>query len=134
MDRLFLDANILFSAAYRPEAGLLWLWKLRAAVLCSSRYAFEEAKVNLTEGPQKRRLARLARSVQWFDATPRQLPGSISLPEKDRPILLAAIEARATHLVTGDVRHLGSYFDKRIEGILVVTPARYLEIRRLRKA
>jgi len=23
MDRLFLDANVLFSAAYRPNAGLL---------------------------------------------------------------------------------------------------------------
>jgi predicted nucleic acid-binding protein len=129
MDRLFLDANKLFSAAYRPKAGLLRLWNLRDVVLCSSRYAIEEAKVNLTEGTQKRRLARLARSVQWFDDTPRQLPGSISLPEKDRPILLAAIEARATQLITGDVRHFGPYFDKRTAGILVVTPARYLEIR-----
>jgi predicted nucleic acid-binding protein len=133
MDRLFLDANILFSAAYRPDAGLLWLWKVRASVLCSSRCAFEEAKVNLTEGHQKQRLARLAQNVQWFDAAPRQLPGSVSLPEKDRPILLAAIEARATHLITGDVRHFGPYFGKRIEGILIVTPAQYLKIRKLDK-
>ena len=26
MDKLFLDANILFSAAYRANAGLLRLW------------------------------------------------------------------------------------------------------------
>lgn len=27
MDKLFLDANILFSAAYRSNAGLLRLWE-----------------------------------------------------------------------------------------------------------
>jgi hypothetical protein len=29
MDRWFLDANVLFSAAYRSEAGLLRLWQLK---------------------------------------------------------------------------------------------------------
>jgi hypothetical protein len=33
-----------------------------------------------------------------------ELPEGVSLPEKDVPILLAAIEARATHLLTGDLR------------------------------
>jgi predicted nucleic acid-binding protein len=127
MDRLFLDANILFSAAYRPNAGLLQLWKLKNVTLCSSHYALEEAKVNLTEDTQRRRLARLARSVQLFDATPRELPGGVTLPEKDVPILLAAMEARATHLITGDVRHFGPYFGKTIKGILVVSPAEYLK-------
>ena len=61
MDRLFLDANVLFSAAYRPSAGLLQLWKLRNVILCSSRYALEEARINLTEDAQRRRLTRLAR-------------------------------------------------------------------------
>jgi hypothetical protein len=89
----------------------------------------EEAEINLTEDVQRRRLARLARSILFFDASPRQLPGGISLPEKDKPILLAAIDARATHLVTGDVRHFGPYFGKTIEEILVVTPARYLRTR-----
>jgi len=126
MDRLFLDANVLFSAAYRPGAGLLRLWKLKGAILCSSRYAFEEARVNLSENAQRRRLARLARSVQLFDAASRELPASLSLPEKDVPILLAAIEARATHLITGDMRHFGSHFGKRIGGILVLSPADYL--------
>ena len=42
MDRLFLDANVLFSAAHRPEGRLLRLWKLDDVTLCSSRYALEE--------------------------------------------------------------------------------------------
>lgn len=127
MDRLSLDANILFSAAYRPSAGLLRFWKLKNVTLCSSHYALEEARINLTEDAQRRRLARLARGVQLFEATPRQLPAEVSLPEKDGPILLAAMDARATHLITGDFRHFGPYFGKRIEGILVVSPAHYLK-------
>jgi len=57
MDRLFLDANVLFSAAYRPNAGLLKLWKLKDVVLCFSRYALEEARINLGEETQRNRLA-----------------------------------------------------------------------------
>ncbi len=133
MDRLFLDANVLFSAAYRPNAGLLQFWKLRNVILCSSSYALEEARINLTEEAQKRRLARLVRSIQFFDAAPRQMPAGISLPEKDWPILSAAMEARATHLITGDVRDFGPYFGKTIQGILVVPPASYLKMRQPRR-
>jgi len=127
MDRLFLDANILFSAAYRPDAGLVQLWKLKDAILCSSHYALEEARINLTENIQRRRLAKLARRIYLFDAAPRELPSGLSLPEKDVPILLAAMEAKVTHLITGDVRHFGPYFGKQIEGILVLSPADYLK-------
>jgi predicted nucleic acid-binding protein len=132
MDRLFLDANILFSAAYRPTAGLLKFWGFEEVILCSSRYALEEAAFNLTEKAQKDRLARLARRIHFFDVPPRELPGGVCLPEKDRPIFLAAIEARATHLVTGDVRHFGQYFGKTIEGILILSPYEYLQRRRKR--
>ena len=129
MDLLFLDANILFSAAYRRAAGLLQLWKLRDVRLYSSRYAVEEARINLTEQDQRMRLNRLSEKVQLFEAVPRQLPHGISLPEKDVPILLAAIEARCTHLLSGDVRHFGPYFGKKIEGVSIVLPGDYLRNR-----
>jgi len=132
MDRLFLDANILFSAAYRPDARLVELWKLTDAILCSSSYALEEARINLSENAQKRRLAKLARRVRLFDAAPCELPTGLSLPEKDVPIFLAAKEARATHLITGDGRHFGPYFGRQIEGILVLSPADYLKKRHKR--
>jgi len=64
--------------------------------------------------------------VQLFDAGKHELPDGVSLPRKDVPSLLAAIEARATHLLTGDLRHFGSYFGKRVEGILVLPPGEYL--------
>lgn len=130
MERLFLDANVLFSSAYRPDAGLLAFWKLQGAALCSSRYAVEEARANLTEPAQLRRLRKLEESLELFDAPALSAPQKINLPEKDRPILLAAIAARATHLVTGDFRHFGPYFGKRIEGVLIVTPADYLRSRK----
>jgi predicted nucleic acid-binding protein len=129
MDRLFLDANILFSATYREGAGLAVFWKLPGVVLCSSRYALEEARINLDEAAQRKRLARLERRLQLFDTVPRELPSGISLPEKDVPILLAALDARATHLITGDLRHFGPQFGKQIEGILVQSPAEYLKSR-----
>src|SRR5258708_27693879 len=40
MDRLFLDANVLFSAAYRVDAGLVQLWKLKNVTLRSSHAAW----------------------------------------------------------------------------------------------
>jgi uncharacterized protein len=130
MDRLFLDANVLFSAAYRADAGMVQFWKLKDAILCSSHYALEEARINLTEDAQRRSLAKLARRVRLFDAAVRELPSGLALPEKDTPILLAAIEAEATHLITGDVRHFGPYFGKQVEGILILSPSEYLQTRR----
>jgi predicted nucleic acid-binding protein len=127
MDRLFLDPNILFSAAYRPNAGLLKFWKLKNVTLCSSRYALEEARINLAEETQRHRLAGLAKRIQLIEASSREIPSGASLPDKDAPILMAAIEARATHLITGDTRHFGTYFGKTIEGILVLSPSDYLK-------
>jgi uncharacterized protein len=129
MDRLFLDANVLFSAAYRPEAGLVRLWKLRDVVLCTSHYAAEEARLNLSDDVQKDRLARLLLPLPFCEASERGLPHGISLPGKDAPILIAAIQAGATHLLTGDVRHFGSYFGKTVEGVLISLPGEYLRHR-----
>jgi hypothetical protein len=81
------------------------------------------------QSDQRRRLAQLTPALQVFDARARELPSGITLPEKDAPILLTAIEAQATHLVTGDVRHFGSYFGKTVHGVLVVTLAEYLKLR-----
>jgi len=129
MDRLFLDANVLFSAAYRPNAGLLMLWRLKNVTLCSSRYALEEASINLSDEAQRDRLTKLSRNIHLFDAASGELPHGIVLPEKDMPIVLAAIEARATHLITGDVRHFGRYFGKTVESILILPPSDYLRRR-----
>src|SRR6266576_3740992 len=129
MDRLFLDANVLFSAAFKTDTRLLQLWKLKGVALYSSRYALEEARINLTGEDQKTRLNKLAAALHLLEAGEGILQRGVSLREKDAPILLAAIEARATHLLTGDVRHFGPYFGKKIAGIEVTLPGEYLRKR-----
>src|SRR3954465_6351067 len=129
MDRLFLDANVLFSSAYRVDAKLSALWKLRNVVLCSSHYALEEARINLNDQDQRQSLQDLSAAIQLFEATDQGLPREISLPEKDAPILLAAIAAEADYLLTGDVRHFGPYFGKKIEGVAILPPGEYLKKR-----
>ncbi len=41
------------------------------------------------------------------------------------PILLAAIDGRATHLLTGDREHFGSFYRREIGGVLILPPAEY---------
>jgi uncharacterized protein len=131
VDRLFLDANILFSAAYRDAAGLARFWSLKNAALLSSRYAVEEARLNLRDAEQRTRLAALVSRIQVVPNTfLGPLPDGIDLPEKDRPILLSAIGARATHLITGDKDDFGQFFGRTISGVLILPPAAYLTNRR----
>jgi predicted nucleic acid-binding protein len=129
---IFLDANVLFSTAYRPDAGLRRLWRLPGARLITSVYAVEEARRNLSNPGQRRELEELLDSVEVVPtttSTDHPLFCTIELPDKDRPVLLAAIGAGATHLLTGDFRHFGPYYGKRIEGVLVLPPGGCLSSR-----
>ena len=133
MDRVFLDANVLYSAAYIELTGLARLWNLDDVQLLSSAYAIEEARRNLAmDRPEALpRLKRLLESVATVDAPHGlKLPESIILDSKDRPILLAAIQGKAGYLLTGDVRHFRHLYGKQIQGVLVVRPVEYFERRR----
>ena len=131
MDRVFLDVNILFSTAYRPDAGLRRLWGLPDIELVTSAYAVEEARRNLDRSEQRAALEALLQSVRVLAATPGDPPltGPIELAEKDRPILAMAVAARATHLLTGDVRHFGRYYGQTVAGVRILPPAAYLRSR-----
>lgn len=128
MDRLFLDANVLFSAAYREDAGVRALWSLESVALTTSSYAAEEAERNLPKREQKKRLRELLQAVQLVAAAtlPESARQGVILPDKDWPIVAGAIAAGCTHLITGDARHFGPYFSERIAGVLVLPPAEYL--------
>lgn len=129
MDRLFLDANVLFSAACKLDARVSRLWQLNDVLLYSSRYAVEEARFNLADENQQRRLSTLVQRLRFREAPDRQLPRGVSLPPKDVPILLAAIEARSHYLATGDFRDFGPYFGRTIEGVVIISPSGYFKIR-----
>jgi len=127
---LFLDANVLFSVAYQPETRLRELWTLPDAELVTSQYAWEEAHRNLSRREQWDRLHALAPTVRLVrEQGTWALPADVILPDKDRPILSAAILGGATHLITGDATHFGVWFGKRIGNLLVMRPAAYLRSR-----
>ena len=127
--RVFLDANVLFSSAWLEGSGLARLWRLPGITLITSRYAVAEAERNLDTGEQRARLHALAAKLSMVDA-PRQgaLPAGVELVAKDAPILLAAMEARATHLLTGDRAHFGALYGKMVAGVKILPPAEYLKL------
>jgi len=132
VDRLFLDANILFSAAYRPDAGLRRLWEIPGIQLITSTYAEEEARRNLETSVQHAALSELLRhlKVLIFHPGSSLLPSGLELPNNDRPILEAAIYSQATHLLTGDMKAFGAYYGRTLAGVLILPPAMYLRRRR----
>jgi predicted nucleic acid-binding protein len=130
-DRVFLDANVLFSAAYRVDSKLNRLWQIPGVQLISSAFAIEEARRNLHDAERLTRLDDLISTVEIVpEADPSlPIPSGVNLQSKDVPILAAAIQANATHLITGDKRDFGPYFGTTIAGVLVQPPAEYLQSR-----
>jgi predicted nucleic acid-binding protein len=130
LDRLFLDANVLFSAAYREDSGLLRLWDMQDVELVTSVYAVEEARRNLDTSERIERLEGLLQEVRLLpEVRDLDLPPEIDLAEKDRPILAGALAVDAGHLITGDRQHFGRSFGQRLGGMLIVTPRDYLASR-----
>jgi hypothetical protein len=132
MDIVFLDANVLFSAAYRLDAKFLLLWRMADVHLVTSHYAVEEARRNLRKPEQRARLEVLLGSVDLVPILSyKPLPEEVNLPAKDAPILLAAIAVNATHLLSTDLRHFGRYYDTVVEGVLILSPDGYFRSRPL---
>ena len=130
MDRPFLDANVLFSAAYREGSGLRRLWELEDVELLTSGYALGEARRNLDTNDQLDRLHELVRGLQLVPESAVDLPDAVDLSEKDVPILQAAIAAEASHLITGDRKDFGPYFGEKLRGVRITTPREYLNSRK----
>ena len=127
--RVFLDANVLFSAS---NAGsniarlIAWLSEQEAAV--TSDLAVEEARKNLA-------LKRPA----WLSAFESLLAGlevvpsvlfelSVPIATKDAPLLCAAIRSRCRHFVTGDKRDFGHLYGQRVQGVEIISLLRLAEI------
>ena len=129
---IFLDANVLFTAAHNPSGKAALIVELGAQghwQTLTSTLAVEEARRNLGIKfaaclPRLESIlskGRVVSSVSGF-ACP------IDLPEKDRPIFLTAVKCRATHLLTGDIRHCGPFLNNpsRTAGVAIMTVADFL--------
>ena len=132
--RLFLDANVLFTAAHHPEGRSAALVALARRGLCSlhtSPHALEEARRNLRlktphREPTVEGLLDVV-SVESEASTPLvEWALEQGLPAKDAPILATAVGARADLLVTGDRKHFGSLYGSSLRGVEIVTPAEAL--------
>ena len=132
MKRLFLDANVLFTAAHSPggKAALLMdLGRRGHWQVITSALALEEARRNLARKyPDRVEAFEAAVAGLALVGTGRDSPCPLPLPEKDQPIYLAARQSGATHLLTGDIRHFGPFMNapERTGGINIQTVAAFL--------
>lgn len=132
--RLFLDANVVFSAAHNPAGNARALFRLAGVGHCAlvaSRYAIEEASRNIALkfpdcGPELTALISRLVVVPEPSTTLVNDVCAAGLPEEDAPILAAAIASRAEALVTGDRRHFGAFYGATLQGVLILPPAEAL--------
>ncbi len=131
--RIFLDANILFSAA-RADGAVRQLLALSEAAgheLWADAYVFEEARRNLAaKAPDALPVLHAMTTrikLGGLLAHTSLLPETTTLPEKDRPVLAAAIHHRCDILVTGDRTHFGPLYGKTIRGVTVLSPTMLAE-------
>lgn len=111
-ERVFLDANVMFSAALGGESfGQLWV-ALRGGLIsvCTSPQCLDEARRNVA---RKRpgaveRLELTLREVVTVAAPLALVPWAEGkLPEDDGWVLAGAVEAGAQVLLTGNTKHFG---------------------------
>jgi hypothetical protein len=120
--RVFLDANILFSAS-APESATRAVLNaiLTHATAVTNRHAWEEARRNL-EYKRPGQVAELQRLESQIEMTGLFAPVvGISLPDKDQPVLGSAVASRCTHLWTSDRRHFGALYGKTVGGTKVAS-------------
>jgi len=134
IDRVFLDANVLFSVAYGSQ-GLNRFGELAEkgrCILFTSNYVIEEVRRNLINSEQVRKLDSFLTKVRIVPEVDPDIPCPIELPDKDRPIMLAALSIKADYLITGDTIHFGKYFGQTVSGVKICRPQDYFAYQKRR--
>lgn len=131
MERVFLDANVLVSAALKPGSRIASLWTLPGVRLLASPHVLAETRRNVQAPEAAARLEALIDALAVLPAEPADFPieGDPGLPPKDRPVLLAAIVSGADVLLTGDITHFGGCLGTTVNGVRVSLPGEYLRAR-----
>lgn len=132
--RVFLDANVLFSATKSDGAvrELLRLLLDGGHECWVDDYVVIEARRNLT-AKEPDALSALEALLKRLRISPAQAPGPALklvnwLPEKDRTVLAAAMRLRCDALVTGDRTHFGPGYGKRFAGVTIHSPRSLAEL------
>lgn len=120
--RIFIDANILFSAANRASATRdLFNAAAEHAELVTNPHAWEEAHRNLSY--------KRAEHLSGINDLKKKLAISSALgridqailPHHDIPILAGAVGAGCSHIWTSDKKHFGKWYGRQMHGVLVVS-------------
>lgn len=130
--RIFLDANILFSAA-KSDGAVRQLLRLTmdAGRKCwIDPYVEAEARRNLAAKAPKSVVALEALLAECHSGPFLPITSEIdkalsNLPVDDRPVLAAAIRLGCEVLMTGDKRHFGSLYGGRVHGVAIHSPATF---------
>lgn len=132
--RVFLDANILFSAAKSDGAvrRLLGLLIEAGHVCCVDDYVVDESRRNLARKGHEGLAALdilLARVETSASRAPQDSTGTPWdwLPEKDRPVLAGAIRLGCDALLTGDRTDFGPGYGKTFAGVSIHSPRSLFE-------
>ena len=116
--KLFFDANQLFTAAWNPEglaAGVIRRHKKLKLILITSAYTVEEARYNIglkAPAPAQDELEKILRWFDVIDVGVREDFNPLHLPPDDLPVFQGALASKATHLITGDKKAFGSWFNR----------------------
>lgn len=127
--KVFLDANILFSASDEKSATRRLLACLAShGEPVTNAHAWEEARRNL----ERKRPHLLAGFEGLRQIVPIshafRLPADIEVAEKDKPILAGAIGAACTHLWTSDRQHFGSLYGVTLHGVRIVSSIQLADV------
>jgi predicted nucleic acid-binding protein len=121
--RIFLDANILFSAS-GPASATRNVFEAAFRLseeLVTNPHAAQEAQSNL-------RLKR-PELLPEFDSLIKRVTmtnafsevSEVKLPAQDVPVLAGAVGSRCNYLWTGDKRHFGKLFGKAVHVVTIVS-------------
>jgi uncharacterized protein len=132
--RIFLDANILFSAA-KSDGAIRHLFRLlldAGHVCLVDEFVVAEARRNLIAKYPKAvgelDSMVLAIGVHPFGSDADSISEVAWLPEKDRPVLASAIRLRCDALLTGDRTHFGTGYGKAFAGVTIYSPRSLAEV------
>ncbi len=138
MMRIFVDANVLVSAAWSAESKLCRLWQVPDSVVVTVEIAATDAQraieTKSRDADREIRVRRLLDLIRMTEMV-RIPPGAVMLntwgiaDPDDVAIIWAAVSSRCQMLITGDTDFL-EYFDTERDGVRVLRPADALRVLR----
>ncbi len=137
MHKLFLDANILFAAAYSANGGSALIFELankKNIKIVSSKIAFLEAERNLINKGSKEAMITFYNQISYLDYLYEEINQQNKkyfekiINKKDVDILANAVNSKSNFLITLDRK---DFFQKKVfdfaSPMIICTPAEYLQ-------